>query len=210
MWFPVPLVWFSADSLGLADADPVGSWVDNMGGDPLVQTTADNKPVFKTNIINGLPVVRFATNDWLDVTFTLERPETVFFVYRKTAGAGGAILDGHTQHGPSFYFSGPTTLRVYGTGSTTGTIVDDGLAHLVSSILPTTTANTVTYFDGASCVTGDCGDSDLQGFSLGRFSGYNDFYYNGDIAEVLAYNTTLSDADRLLTETYLKNKYDIA
>ena len=31
--------------------------------------------------------------------------------------------------------------------------------------------------------------------------------FNGDIAEIVIYNTALSDAERITVENYLKNKY---
>ena len=46
--------------------------------------------------------------------------------------------------------------------------------------------------------------------SLGVRSGDNSYYFNGDIAEVLLYNTVLSDSNRNAVEHYLGEKYGIS
>ncbi len=53
--------WWKADAIsGLADGDPVASWLDSSGnGRTFSQATAAKKPTFKTGIVNGMPVVRF-------------------------------------------------------------------------------------------------------------------------------------------------------
>ncbi|MCK6598361.1 MAG: hypothetical protein L6Q37_08360, partial [Bdellovibrionaceae bacterium] len=53
-------VWFKADSLALADNALVASWNDASGGGwNATQSTDANKPIFKRNIINNKPVIRF-------------------------------------------------------------------------------------------------------------------------------------------------------
>ncbi|WP_394908019.1 LamG-like jellyroll fold domain-containing protein [uncultured Mesonia sp.] len=61
--------WFAADAIeGLNNSDPVASW-SNLGGDPEVaaQSTANRRPSYLINQINGLPALSFATNDYLDI-----------------------------------------------------------------------------------------------------------------------------------------------
>lgn len=57
-WSPLslsPLIWCDATRLNLNNNDPVSSFTDLSGnGNHFVQATADNKPIFKTNGINGL------------------------------------------------------------------------------------------------------------------------------------------------------------
>lgn len=66
-----PTVWFDASQLtGLSDGDGVSSWTDLSGnGYHATQSTTDYKPLYKTNIQNGLPVVRFdGSNDVLGIS----------------------------------------------------------------------------------------------------------------------------------------------
>ncbi len=50
----------SGGSAATADTDPVGEWQDQSGnGHHVVQATALFRPILKTNIVNGEPVIRF-------------------------------------------------------------------------------------------------------------------------------------------------------
>jgi len=58
--------WYKADSFALADGTPIGgggnTWIDqSASGVNAAQATAGNRPVFKTNIVNGKPVIRFTS-----------------------------------------------------------------------------------------------------------------------------------------------------
>jgi hypothetical protein len=50
-------LWLKADSLALADGAAVTTWTDSSGNGN--NATAVGAPVFKTNILNGKPVIRF-------------------------------------------------------------------------------------------------------------------------------------------------------
>src|SRR5262245_37132262 len=79
------VVWLRADALGLNDGDPVGTWTDGSGnGRDLTQATAAKKPTYKTNIVNGKPVVRFdGVDDRLKAAgFTWNQPEHVLAVLK--------------------------------------------------------------------------------------------------------------------------------
>ena len=52
---------------GLSDNDAVGTWTNRTGSDNATQATAANKPIYKTNQLNGNPVVQFdGSNDNLE------------------------------------------------------------------------------------------------------------------------------------------------
>jgi hypothetical protein len=54
--------WWKANSLSLSDLDLVSTVVDSAGnGWDLTQTNATYKPVYRTNVINGYPAIRFDT-----------------------------------------------------------------------------------------------------------------------------------------------------
>ena len=57
-------LWLKADSLSLSDGDQVSSWNDSSGnGNNATQSNSSYKPIFKTGILNGKPVVRFTASD---------------------------------------------------------------------------------------------------------------------------------------------------
>src|SRR5262245_56511912 len=79
-------LWLKADAItGLVDNDPVASWVDSSGSsNTATQGTAAARPLYKTGILNGKPVVRFdATDDGMTTTNNVfnTAPWSIFVVY---------------------------------------------------------------------------------------------------------------------------------
>lgn len=92
-----PSLWFKADAIpGLADSDPVATWPDSSGnGYDATQGTAGNRPLYKTNIVNGMPAVLFdGSNDYLATSALLSAfmaaggVATVYVVARADTTAG--------------------------------------------------------------------------------------------------------------------------
>src|SRR5687768_11145672 len=81
-------LWLKADAItGLADGDPVTTWADSSGeGNDFTQGTAGNKPIYKTSILFGLPVVRFdGTDDVLlggDLSADFPSAATLFVLFK--------------------------------------------------------------------------------------------------------------------------------
>jgi hypothetical protein len=61
-WVPPDglLLWYQADTLsGLNDNDPITTWPDASGGGNNATASGATRPLYRTNIINSLPAVRF-------------------------------------------------------------------------------------------------------------------------------------------------------
>jgi hypothetical protein len=66
-------LWLDASQItGLNNTDPVATWTDLSGFDNnATQATAGSRPLYRTNILNGLPAVRYdGIDDWLTVLGT--------------------------------------------------------------------------------------------------------------------------------------------
>jgi hypothetical protein len=66
-------LWFDASAItGLNDTDPVATWPDLAGfGNDATQGTFGSRPLYRTNILNGLPAIRYdGSDDWLTVLGT--------------------------------------------------------------------------------------------------------------------------------------------
>jgi hypothetical protein len=89
--------WWRADSLSLADGDSVSSWPNSADGGPTA-SAASNQPIFKTNVINGKPVVRFSGLGPLSFNASAlpmggsDRTVTVAVKCANAIGTPGAVL----------------------------------------------------------------------------------------------------------------------
>jgi len=65
-----PLFWLRADALGggLTNGANVASWTDSTSNSRNAsQSSAGNQPTFRTNVLNGRPVIRFGGNQYLSI-----------------------------------------------------------------------------------------------------------------------------------------------
>jgi len=89
---PIPDMWLDATAIsGLSDNDLVATWTDKSeNGNNATQSTTANKPRYKTNQINGLPMVDFSADNvrYMGIPVNLARNKagvTVLVVYRALA-----------------------------------------------------------------------------------------------------------------------------
>lgn len=222
-------LWFAADRLtGFNDGDAVTTWPDLSGnGYDVTQATAGNKPLYKTNIFKGKPALLFdGGDDGLENTtvdpFTAGAARTVFAFAKSTAGASVFIC--FRRAAPVWcYWAGSTgeenffTDGANGASNTiskaTGAINNSAGAVLTIRAPGAGGTHTIRANGGNGVVSSGstpASDSGTTGFYVGRREGTNGFM-NGHIAEIIAYNSNLSDADCLKIERYLAIKYlDIA
>lgn len=223
-------LWFAADHLtGFNDGDAVTTWPDQSGnGYDVTQGTAGSRPLYKTNIFKGKPALLFdGTDDYFANTtsnpFTAGAARTVFGVLKSNTDTNWALLQCRTSttywgyssalySGTYMYFGD----GVNGSGNTTSKsseIVVQGTGRHIVAIRAPGAGGTHTFrLNGVNAVTTGgstpASESGSTGFYVGRTGA---IYMNGHIAELIAYDSNLSDADCLKIEKYLAIKYlDIA
>ncbi len=210
-----------SDAGVISSSSAVSEWDDCSGnGNNATQSTDANQPTFVSNSMNGNPVIRFDGNSsklTLPVSSNLgiqSNPYEMFMVAKSSSSntqfliAGGANeqfeyhLNGGTQ-GARFI---PITSTYLDEGSS-GTYTD-GNAHVFSE--RASSGGGAIRVDGNDGVTSSANilSSNSGALQLGvRSDGTN--YFNGDIAEVILYNTVLSSSDRNTVEQYLASRYNI-
>lgn len=204
-------LWYKADQVtGLVDADPVTTWTD-LGAllKDLTQSTATNKPIYKTNIVNSLPVVRFdGSNDRMSTaTFTaIAQPVTVFCVAKSSALTGAQYFD--TTNRPLFGTNATPRHTLYaGSSILTSAAAADTDWHVYSCIF--NGASSIARRDGTSIITGNPG---TQSFGNVLYVGGDPISLtsaplNGDIAELGVYNSALGTTDHNNLGSGLATKY---
>ncbi len=200
--------WLKADAItGLSSGGAVSSWPDSSGyGNNATQATLIQRPLWVANALGGQPVVRFdGSNDTLNLASQITAARTVFIVVKHATGTQdyahvlGSITanvwDFHGGTGTTLFYNNSVVANVLN-----GTAFLNGLsATPVAMVKPT--AYSVLSFVPTGNTRFD---------NIGNDHGYAARYWNGDYAEVITYDTALSDVDRRGVESYLQNKYSMA
>lgn len=224
---PAPLVlpgnvagvrsWLKADSISLANGAGLTSWPDSSGNNaPATATTGT--PTFQANVQNGLPSVRFTGSQLMSLPsgfasgFTAG---TIFIVIKAVADPPGAAATSGIWSFGSDTAGGTDTHYPY----TDGTIYDDwGSTTRKTTVNPTPSLaqfNVYSVISAAGAWTSWLNNAQLYttssntvGFPTSPLLGGGaTVNFNGDIGEVLIYNSALSTADRASVFSYLKARW---
>lgn len=231
-------LWVKADQIPtLADGDPVSTWSDQSGNSRDLTQSGAARPIYKTSIQNGKPVVRFAaaSSQHLDVvSYSPVSSMTVFMAVNPDLSAGSRWMMGSGQVRGDIA-SGGFVWAVTGT-PTNSTGVQSGSAGVwPDGPAPTSADNAITTgfqimtlkFDGGAANNSKIFSNNAEiatvsgatvtvgrPLSLGcfRLTGDADFFgfFTGDIAEVIIYNSALDAAAMRNNWLYFKNKWGMS
>lgn len=215
-------IWLRANALSLSDNDPVTTWLDSSGfGNNAAQATAGKKPLFKTAIVNGLPVVRFdGTDDTLSLGNILDNPGALtVFVVLKSSNSGGVLAKVSaavnwqgwaSPYGAGRYIVHQTDNGNYRFWDTAVAYADSAFRYFSTTWDGSTITHRVNGAVVGAQANGGAFSSSANGadLHLGSFSDFGD-YLNGDVAELVIYPSVLSTGDRQAVEAYLAAKYGL-
>ena len=218
--------WYDASQEAYSNNDPVDSWTDRSANALTVSNTLTLRPTFKTNIINGKPVIRFdgssqflgSSGDALGTAIT-PSAYTIFVVFNAAAisTANGSTWDNPalvSDTGGDEYFSInlKSTPAIFAYNWDTN---DDNVSKSISTgtnyIVQTRHESGNLYVSlnagsESSVASGDTGDIANK---LYVGVGNSIRFFQGDIAEIIIYNTALSTSDIALNYSYLNGKYAV-
>lgn len=224
------VLWLRPEELAnLTDGTAVATWPDASGNsNDATQGTGANQPLYKTNIQNGRAIVRFdGSNDFMQIanpgSFDLAT-YTIFVVGKVTSGSGGsfigkndaAFVDGRRRHlqiqaqntgSDMTHFAGTDAQNINKTGISWGSF------H-VAGVVARSTTDVSLIVDGTettySTPTLDFTSYNGKNVTIGRpFLSTSAEHLNGDIAEILIYNSALSTNDWTKVVNYLRGKWGI-
>lgn len=203
-----------------SDGDVVGA-EENQGSDTydVVQATTANKPLYKTGILNGEPMLLFdGVDDYLAGAFAgglISQPITAFVVAQLASGrvnnnAGYNIIDGDDTTNRLVIFKGatgsPDTWEIFAGSTLVGSVAVDANAHILCAIF--NGASSELIVDGASHATGNAGTKGIDGLSVGRYPGGSG-YWSDYIGKRLIYEGDLSTADKNQVGNFLADFYGL-
>ena len=229
LWLDATTGLFDATSGGSAvttDGSAVARWEDQSGnGRHATQGTSNNRPVLKTAIKNGKNVLRFdGSNDLFSLASTIGGSAFTFITAWKNSDAvTGSMLIWSTGNPYARYVGIVTDSSYNADGRDKFTLSQNDNGSGNSGSLAFSGGSAGSNFIIGSCVnTGSAGTAWLNnqsGVNVGTISG--SFTFNliggygfgyelhGDVCEIIAYNSALSDSNRLLVEGYLNTKWSV-
>jgi hypothetical protein len=206
-------LWLAADQLGLNHGDGVSSFTDSSGsGNHAGNGVAGT---FTTNAINGKPVVRFDTSQYLYTTTSFTMPYTIVHVAKMQEVTGMAKLrliaaaDGNRLYGhwsgfrDQLWLDGAYRLSTGEPAAGTdphvyaATVVNGGPTGFYGDGNPITAT-------GNPNQSSDMGRLRLNGYGIGIAE-----MSDCDVAEVLIYDRILSASELTLVGSYLEDKYGL-
>lgn len=203
--------WYAADQMPLADGQAVGSWTDlSVHAYHVVQATSSLRPTFHRGALNGLPVLRFGGSHWLRVTYpnAFNQPIHRFMVGRlRVAPAGNQTPLGgvNAAHNLSAIAANQRWRM------NAGANIDGQPVSTAWAVLTTLGAGAASHIRvNGTQNSGNAGTGNLGGTTVGGSNaGSPANLFDGDIAEVIVYAKSLSEAELYAVERYLGDKYDI-
>jgi len=227
-----PIAWYKADAItGLSDNDPIDTWPDSSGNGIDLTQTSTARPLYKTGIVNGLPVARFdGSNDFISSgSFTLSTNVCAVVVYKlaslKNYNVLVALHDSATPANPSkyleqYYYSNGTALHSHKPSATFAYVLR--VAQGSTSLFRIDSFSQASHTGGFKYFYAVNGDDSLgiatrqqtatpatgTAYVYVGYSGLAGSFLNGDIAEIVIYEET-SLNESVWLEGYLANKYGI-
>lgn len=220
-WVPTDLaglkLWLKADQISGSDGDLLSTWTDQSTNGKNATAAGAARPTYKVNIQNDLAVVRFdgAATFMTTADISVTQPNSIYVVAKQTSTATmGTFFDG-TSTNPRQTLrceSGSGVISIYGgTAVRSGTINRSAAFRVFSLIV--TGGNGIGYAELLSDTgaAGSIGTQAIGPVSLGAYSpaGVGQLFLNGDIAEVLVYDTAVSVANHEIIEDYLRQKWAV-
>ncbi len=229
-------LWLKADQQVKETSGIVTAWGDRSGNNNhAFQTNATYKPEYITDALNGNPVIYFEEGPYMDGTagfytqqyFIVLDPNEIY----NSTNAAGRIIGfepggfSHLAFGPSTTYSN-TEIITHAVDYTNGyrALQEDNVSNYGNPSLIVSQNNALSsptgqhiYNNGLQVTSNEVNAGNFrnlsnQGYRLGDvfyygITGYAPF--NGRMAEVISYSSTLSSSQRRDVETYLAIKYGI-
>jgi hypothetical protein len=204
------------------ESNKVYKWLDRSGfNNHATQGTPSNQPTWLDNQLNGLPVLDFNGSNFLVLPtgmYSLANgPNTVFAVVKRNNTTGLQLIFGLAEAGVTrldlrytatagqiYYQSRAASTS----GINLGSIADTSFGILHGRRSGVTQA--ISY-NGSIEVSNSNGadEPNVDVASIGAFNQGTGFFLNGQIAELIAYKTSLTSEQIQVVEAYLSAKWAI-
>jgi hypothetical protein len=221
---PTCALWLDAsDATSITGTSVVYQWKDKSGNGYNATATSGN-PTLTQNALNGKSVLTFGGSAYMTSPLSMSTTGPLtYFCVAKPAAAGFIAVSAINGGGAN---NRPNTLMMYDAGSSpnywwfsggTGAVDGNTVTLATSTSRYDINANywspnyTQMNINGVSYASSTNAPASLASggtFLVASASGLYEFW-NGTIAEIIVYNSTLTTAQRQAVESYLGNKWNI-
>ncbi|AUX39970.1 uncharacterized protein SOCE26_013650 [Sorangium cellulosum] len=206
-------LWLRSDAGVNLSAGKVASWQDQSGnGNTAATTLAARQPTLVSSALNGKPVLRFHGAQMLTLANQLEPTHFTVFVVGKNSKASESFSmilgpGGSTPNNQLRWENGSQALFV-GLGNNmpviTSTIGNTRVYHALSARYDGSTMK--VYRDG-NLASSHHFTTTGPWILLQIGAWFASYWMEGDLAEILVYESALSEGDRGAVNSYLRGKY---
>lgn len=203
------LLWLKADAgIQTNSVGGVTNWIDQSSSSYNAVSMATNvHPAYVANVINGQPVVRFSGADDNYIRFPrLTAIRTVFWVIKEDSDASSSqprFLLGDSGGSGNYHFHRGDNKMIWSSGNAPR--MYNGITELNGRAIDGRTTVAPKQMSVLSVRTADTCTAD----SLSKDRTQTGRSWDGDVAEVIIYNRTLTPAEMAGIYTYLQGKYAI-
>lgn len=216
-------LWMSASNMGAvyADNQQVETWIDSsINNRSYTQSNLSLRPWFRTNVINGKPIIRFDGNDYLERSLDNPFPTgngeyTVFVVFAPSADVVSTIFFAGTGvDNQAFLLRNQPTLALNDGWWANNMSSPNNTLSLGGFVIARVQYNAITgrtmYINStlvasnASTTKNTAAGTSYIGSQLAGGSPFQ-----GDIAELLIFSRELTEIESGMIEAYLDNQYNI-
>ena len=204
-------LWLDAsDATTITESSGLISQInDKSGNNKNATASASVRPTLVSDVLNGRSVMRFdSSDDYLNIDSSItyrtvfvvaKSDDTVFSGYAGIIGdfTGSSPNNGHVLNGVDATTKLASGTSNYASAYRNGTSIPGSTGHDFAPL----NEFWIGAFELSSSLTNTTS-------AIGMVNG-GARYWDGDIAEVIAYSTTLSTTDRALVEDYLSTKWGI-
>ena len=214
-----PLAWFDAsDTSTITESGgAVTQWADKSGN--ANNANAGTSPVTGTRTVNGLNVIDFITNDYLEISATIGKPSsfTVAAVFQSDSASRQFACGSIDSSGATATTWGVIELdtnfeTLYGNGSdfrrsTFDISASTSLYKVIATYSNGDSDTSLRVNEVGGSVTGTLGTATSCGgtaykYSLGRAGEFNGVYFDGVICEVVLLDRVITSGEIAQLESY--------
>jgi hypothetical protein len=190
---------------GLVDGDAVATWPDVSGlNNNATQSNATYRPIFKTNILNGKPVLRFGSGHALEIPeINTVSAFTYFVVWKRESTANNNIIFAYSS---GYYQYLQYTVSWY---------IGSGAPNVTLPAEFKIVCGSMDYADMSKRYINNVAQENSTAMPLNsyhyifKYIGLPGFSLTGDVAEMIVFNKVLNETERNQVNAYLASAYAI-